>query len=191
MSDSLGFVDFYSSWPLELMRPTIYSRQVWTERLLTYAVWEEQTFDSFEEGVLFAKGNIRTQSERLNSLYSYMDRLKISSEQDKMYETRIRKYKKRVKRIEVENININVNIKICTELIKAYPKLRNSTTDYLDSFSVPLPTPLLKKDAWVKYEKIRIKDSIDRVKLVLTHLKERLSKKISFYNELKGEIEKK
>jgi hypothetical protein len=180
------------SWPQNLMGSIIYSKQEWIEILLSISIWGTSTLEMFEEGVLEKKNHIMALETKLNSLLSYLKRLQIPIEQDKIYSARVRKYKKMVKRFKIENINIKANAKICEELYEICPEMENPwISDFTSLENLSNPAPLLEKSEWIKYEKSRIKDDIDYTKDSLKRSKTYLSEKISLYNRLKRKIEKK
>lgn len=178
----------YITWPQDILGSKIYKREYLIEMSLVNYVWGSLYNMTFKDAIELDKENLRIQKEKINWLYSYLNRLYISNEIDKIYSGREHRAQKRKKaKIKREEI-YQVNTVTLEKILKQVPELKHepaiSVQELFDDVIHPLE---LKKD-WVKAERAELKFKIDFAKEMLADMQKGFNKRIFLYNKLKKKI---
>jgi len=181
----------FDFWSHHVMGPKILNEEQVFELLVSSYIWNNNKYSTFDEGAKSRRDTIFMLRNKLNNLYSYLERLHILSEVDKLYLSKQKKcerYKGKLKRYES---NLNKNCGLAEELIKSLPEIKN-TYAYKELYEVSYDKQrgiLESKEAWKKNELIWTKSRIDSIKTQLDVLKRRIAEATSTYNKLKKRAE--
>lgn len=179
---------FYDDWPQDILGSRIYKKEQLIEMLLVYYIWGNLYNTTFKKAEKQEREKLLLLKEKINQQYSYLNRLCITNEINKIYKKVKNGVQKRIAAKIKEKERYKINVKIYKEILNQFPelenKLINSTQFVIEEKICPIE---LKKD-WVKAERAKIKSELDRYKETLDDMQKNFNKKVFLYNKLKNKI---
>lgn len=184
----------YLYWPHSVLGPKIFTKKELKDYLLTYLVFDQ--WCTKDDVLKLFKKRLSDLKTKLNNLYSYLKRLDIPDEQEKIYNSYLKKIKAGTNNIKQVKTILETNITILEELAKQLPK--NYYMNYKHGFlhrnlnyiSDPIKNVKIEldKNTWIKAKKAITHAEIKSVKDEIDQIKKDYSEKLAEYNDLNQKI---